>query len=154
MTEMEGNLSGAGKSFALVVARFNELVTERLTQGAADCLRRHGVEEEGIRLIRVPGAWELPQVVSRVASSGRYQGVVALGCIIRGGTPHFDFVAGEAVGGLGQVARSASVPVTLGVLTTDSVEQALERAGTKAGNKGWEAALSALEMASLFEKLE
>lgn len=154
MNEFHGDLNGTGKRFAIVVTRFNSLVTEQLVTGATDCLVRHGVEDADIDLFRVPGAWELPAAVSRVAGMGKYDGVIALGCVIRGGTPHFEYVAGEATRGLGAVARSASVPVSLGVLTTDTVDQALERAGTKAGNKGWDAALSALEMAGLFGQME
>ena len=154
MNEFNGELTGAGKRFAILVTRFNSLVTEQLVSGAKDCLLRHGAEEESIDLYRVPGAWELPAVASRVAAMGTYDGIIALGCVIRGGTPHFEYVAGEATRGLGVVAREASVPVSLGVLTTDTVDQALERAGTKAGNKGWDAALSVLEMADLFRKME
>lgn len=154
MNEFNGNLDGTGKRIAIVVTRFNSLITEQLVTGATDCLRRHGVEDGHIDLFRVPGAWELPSAVARVAGTGRYDGVVALGCVIRGGTPHFEYVAGEATRGLGAIARSSSVPVSLGVLTTDTVDQALERAGTKAGNKGWDAALSVLEMAGLFQQME
>ncbi|MGD2121524.1 MAG: 6,7-dimethyl-8-ribityllumazine synthase [Gemmatimonadota bacterium] len=154
MNEFNGDLNGSGKRFAIVVTRFNSLVTEQLVTGATDCLIRHGVDESDIDLYRVPGAWELPSAVARVADSERYDGVIALGCVIRGGTPHFEYVAGEATRGLGAVARGATIPVSLGVLTTDTVDQALERAGTKAGNKGWDAALSALEMAGLFQKME
>ncbi len=153
MNEFNGNLDGNGKRFAIVVTRFNSLVTEQLVNGAKDCLLRHGVEDEDIDLFRVPGAWELPSAVSRVVTNDKYHGVVALGCVIRGGTPHFEYVAGEATRGLGAVARNSTVPVSLGVLTTDTVDQALERAGTKAGNKGWDAALSVLEMAGLFEAM-
>ena len=155
MNEFHGDLQGEGKRFAIVVTRFNSLVTEQLVTGATDCLVRHGVKDDDIDLYRVPGAWELPATVSRVASmENKYHGVIALGCVIRGGTPHFEYVAGEATRGLGAVAREASVPVSLGVLTTDTVDQALERAGTKAGNKGWDAALSALEMSGLFDRME
>jgi 6,7-dimethyl-8-ribityllumazine synthase len=154
VNEFHGDLNGTGKRFAIVVTRFNSLVTEQLVTGATDCLLRHGVKDADIDLFRVPGAWELPAAVSRVAGMEKYDGVVALGCVIRGGTPHFEYVAGEATRGLGAVARSASVPVSLGVLTTDTVDQALERAGTKAGNKGWDAALSVLEMAGLFGQME
>lgn len=154
MNEYNGELRGEGKRFALLVTRFNSLVTEQLVTGAKDCLLRHGVADEAIDLFRVPGAWELPAVAARVVGSGRYDGVVALGCVIRGGTPHFEYVAGEATRGLGMVARDSSIPVSFGVLTTDTVDQALERAGTKAGNKGWDAALSALEMADLYRRLE
>jgi 6,7-dimethyl-8-ribityllumazine synthase len=153
VNEFNGSLDGNGKRFAIVVTRFNSLVTEQLVNGAKDCLLRHGVKDEDIDLYRVPGAWELPSAVSRVATNDKYHGVVALGCVIRGGTPHFEYVAGEATRGLGAVARNSTVPVSLGVLTTDTVDQALERAGTKAGNKGWDAALSVLEMAGLFEAM-
>jgi 6,7-dimethyl-8-ribityllumazine synthase len=154
VNEINGDLNGAGKRFAILVTRFNSLVTEQLVAGARDCLLRHGVAEDDMDLYRVPGAWELPAVAARVVGLGKYDAVVALGCVIRGGTPHFEYVAGEATRGLGMVARQASVPVSLGVLTTDTVDQALERAGTKAGNKGWDAALSALEMAELFKRME
>jgi 6,7-dimethyl-8-ribityllumazine synthase len=154
VNEFNGDLNGSGKRFAIVVTRFNSLVTEQLVTGAEDCLIRHGVEGGDIDLYRVPGAWELPSAVARVATSNNYDGVIALGCVIRGGTPHFEYVAGEATRGLGAVARTATIPVSLGVLTTDTVDQALERAGTKAGNKGWDAALSVLEMAGLFQVME
>lgn len=154
MNEISGDLNGAGKRFAILVTRFNSLVTEQLVTGAKDCLLRHGVSEDAIDLYRVPGAWELPVATARVVGLGKYDAVIALGCVIRGGTPHFEYVAGEATRGLGAVARGASIPVSLGVLTTDTVDQALERAGTKAGNKGWDAALSALEMAELFRRME
>ena len=153
MKEFNGNLDGTGKRFAIVVTRFNSLITEQLVTGATDCLLRHGVAEGDMDLYRVPGAWELPSAVARAAGMEKYAGVIALGCVIRGGTPHFEYVAGEATRGLGAVARDSSVPVSLGVLTTDTVDQALERAGTKAGNKGWDAALSVLEMAGLFEQM-
>lgn len=154
MNEFNGELSGAGKRFAIVVTRFNSLVTEQLVEGARDCLLRHGAEEDAIDLYRVPGAWELPAAAARVVKMERHDALIALGCVIRGGTPHFEYVAGEATRGLGLVAREAAIPVSLGVLTTDTVDQALERAGTKAGNKGWDAALSVLEMADLFRLME
>jgi 6,7-dimethyl-8-ribityllumazine synthase len=154
VNEISGDLNGAGKRFAILVTRFNSLVTEQLVAGAKDCLLRHGVSEDAIDLYRVPGAWELPVATARVVALGKHDAVIALGCVIRGGTPHFEYVAGEATRGLGAVAREASIPVSLGVLTTDTVDQALERAGTKAGNKGWDAALSALEMAELFRRME
>lgn len=154
MNEIHGDLNGAGKRFAILVTRFNSLVTEQLVKGANDCLLRHGVDEDAIDLYRVPGAWELPAAAARIVRSGKYDALVALGCIIRGGTPHFEYVAGEASRGLGAVARDAEIPVSFGVLTTDTVDQALERAGTKAGNKGWDAALSALEMSELFRRME
>jgi len=154
VNEISGDLNGAGKRFAILVTRFNSLVTDQLVSGAKDCLLRHGVTEDAIDLYRVPGAWELPAAAARVVALGKHDALVALGCVIRGGTPHFEYVAGETTRGLGVVAREASIPVSLGVLTTDTVDQALERAGTKAGNKGWDAALSALEMAELFRRME
>jgi 6,7-dimethyl-8-ribityllumazine synthase len=154
VNEYSGTPAGAGRRFALIVSRFNSLVTERLLVGARECLLQHGVDDDGIDVYSVPGAWELPQAAARVVGLGRHDGVIALGCVIRGDTAHFEYVAGEASRGLGEVARSSPLPVTFGVLTTDSVEQALERAGSEAGNKGWEAAISALEMADLFEALE
>lgn len=154
MSELKGNPVGEGKRFALAVSRFNELVTEELENGARACLRHHGVAESDIDTAWVPGAWELPPVVKRLALSDRYDGVVALGCVIRGETPHFDFVAGEASRGLANVALAATVPVTFGLLTTETLEQAMARAGGKGSNKGWDAALSALEMADLFSRLE
>jgi 6,7-dimethyl-8-ribityllumazine synthase len=149
-----GRLSGEGKRFAIVVSRFNELVTERLLAGARACLVQHGVREDDIDTFWVPGAWELPPVARRAAQSGRYDGVIALGCVIRGETPHFDYVAGEASKGLASVALSSDVPVAFGVLTTDTPDQALARAGGKNGNKGWDAAMSALEMSDLYRQLE
>jgi 6,7-dimethyl-8-ribityllumazine synthase len=152
--EISGSLGGEGLRFALVVARFNDLITERLLDGAVDALIRHGVEASNLQVIRVPGAWELPGATAQVLAKGGVDGVVALGCVIRGDTPHFEYVAGEAAGGLGALARTSPVPVIFGVLTTDTLDQALERAGSKAGNKGWEAAMSALEMANLYRELQ
>ncbi len=154
MAEFRGRLTGEGKRFALVVSRFNELVTERLAAGARACLVQHGARDEDVDTYWVPGAWEIPPVVQRAARSGRYAGIVALGCVIRGETPHFDYVAGEAAKGVAAVALAADVPVAFGVLTTDTTDQALARAGGKAGNKGWEAALSVLEMADLYRQME
>lgn len=153
MAEFLGRLDGTGRRFALVVSRFNELVTERLVAGARSCLVQHGVAEGDIDVVWVPGAWELPLAAQRVVRRGGYAGVVALGCVIRGETPHFDYVAGGAANGLAAVSLEASIPVALGVLTTDTAEQALARAGGKAGNKGWEAALGVLEMAGLCQQL-
>ncbi len=152
--EISGSLKGDGLRFALVVARFNDLITERLLAGAVDALTRHGVAPEDVQVVRVPGAWELPAAAARVVERGNVDGVVALGCVIRGATPHFDYVAGEAAAGLGILSRKATIPVIFGVLTTDTLEQALERAGSKGGNKGWEAAVSAVEMANLFRELQ
>jgi 6,7-dimethyl-8-ribityllumazine synthase len=152
MKTIEGNLVGGGK-FAIVVARWNEFVVESLLEGAMGCLRRHGVTEDDITIIRVPGAFELPVVVKKVAASGKYDAIIALGAVIRGGTPHFEYVSGECVKGLSMVSLDATLPVTFGVLTVDTIEQAIERAGTKAGNKGEEAAVTALEMVSLLKQL-
>lgn len=154
MNEHAGDLSGAGRRFALLVSRFNSLITDQLLSGARDCLVRHGVDDEAIDVYRVPGGWELPQAARKIAALGRHDAIVALGCVIRGATPHFEHIAGEASRGLGAVAREIEIPLSFGVLTTNTVEQALERAGTKAGNKGWDAALSALEMAALYDGLE
>jgi 6,7-dimethyl-8-ribityllumazine synthase len=149
MNVHEGNLVGQGLRFALVVSRFNSLVTEQLLQGALDALRRHGVEESAVDVFRCPGTFEVPAVLRRVVGSGRFDAVVALGAVIRGGTPHFEYVAGEVSKGVAQVALEAGLPVSFGVLTTDTLEQAIERAGSKAGNKGWEAAMAAIETANL-----
>ena len=155
MSDLEGTPRGEGKRIAIVVSRFNELVTERLLEGAVGSLREHGVAEDDLLVVRVPGAWELPGTVAAVLRTGDWDAVVALGCVIRGETPHFDFVAGEAARGLQELAlREPPVPIALGLLTTDTREQALARAGGDRGNKGWEAALTALEMADLYERLE
>lgn len=154
MNEYSGSLVGTGRRIALLVSRFNGAITERLVEGARDCLVRHGVADGDIDVVRVPGAWELPATAARVAALQRHDAIIALGCVIRGATPHFDHVAGEASSGLGAVARQQSIPVIFGVLTTDTIEQAVERSGTKAGNKGWDAALSALEMINLYGSLE
>jgi 6,7-dimethyl-8-ribityllumazine synthase len=145
----EGKLSAEGKKFGIVVSRFNSLITERLVEGAKDCLVRHGMAEKDLDIARVPGAWELPLVVKWMAESKRYDAVLALGCVIRGGTPHFDYVASEVTKGSASVQMDTGLPIALGVLTTDTIEQAIERAGTKHGNKGWEAALAAIEMVGL-----
>jgi len=143
-----------GDRYALVASRFNEFIVDRLVGGATDCIVRHGGSEAQIDLIRVPGSFELPQVALQVARSGQYAGVVLLGAVIRGGTPHFDMIANEVTKGTTQVALETGVPVIFGVLTTDTVEQAIDRAGTKMGNKGWEAAMSLLEMVDLFHLLK
>lgn len=153
MKIIEGDFAAAPGRYALVAARFNGFVVESLVAGARDVLLRHGVKDGSIELVRVPGAWELAPVVGKLAASGRYAAIVALGAVIRGATPHFDFVAGECAKGLARVAADSGVPVAFGVLTTDSIEQAIERAGTKAGNKGADAAMAALEMASLYRQL-
>jgi len=153
MTTFEGKLSGKGLKFALVVGRFNELISTRLYEGALDCLRRHDVADGDVDAAWVPGAFEMPLVAKRLAESGAYDAVICLGAVIRGGTPHFDFIAAEAAKGIAKVSLDSGVPVAFGVLTTDTVEQAVERAGTKAGNKGWAAAATALEMANLRREL-
>lgn len=151
--KIEGDfLPGKGK-YAIVASRFNSFIVEKLIEGALDTLRRHGVPENNITLIMAPGAYELPLLTKHVLAKGSYDAVIALGAVIRGGTPHFEYVAGECVKGLGQVSLDAGVPVAFGVLTVDTIEQAIERAGTKAGNKGSEAAMGAIEMVSVLSKL-
>jgi 6,7-dimethyl-8-ribityllumazine synthase len=152
MNVYEGSLVATGLKAALVVARFNGLVTEQLLAGAADALRRHGVKDAEIDVFRCPGTFELPALLRRIASSGRYDAVVALGAVIRGGTPHFEYVAGEATKGVAQVAMEAGCAVSMGILTCDTMEQALERAGVKAGNKGAEAAMAAIEQANVLRE--
>ncbi len=154
LTTFEGALTPAAGRFCIAAARFNAFIVEHLIAGATDALVRHGIDRAAIDLVRAPGSFELPQVVNRLAAKKRYQGIIALGAVIRGGTPHFEYVAGECVKGLAQVALQYDVPVSFGVLTVDTLEQAIERAGTKAGNKGAEAALSVLEMVNLYQALE
>jgi len=144
----EGKLKGEGLCFTLVVSRFNDLITSRLEEGARDCLLRHGVTDENIRTIRVPGAFELP-LAAQWAAEDKTDGILCLGAVIRGGTPHFDYVSAEVSKGCASVSLNGSLPVAFGVLTCDTLEQALERAGSKGGNKGWEAAMTALEMIDL-----
>lgn len=143
-----------GARFAVVASRFNHFIVDRLVDGAVDALARHGSPTERIVIVRVPGAWELPVVAKRLAGNGKFDAVIALGAVVRGGTPHFDYVAGEASKGLAGAAHQSTVPVVFGVLTTDTIEQAVERAGTKQGNKGWDAAVSAIEMVSLSRALD
>ena len=149
---IEGDLQGQGIKVSIVVSRFNGFITDRLLDGALDALRRHGVEEKGITVVRVPGAFEIPLGVRRAAGM-KVDAVIALGALIRGGTPHFDYLSAEVTKGVAQVMLDTGIPVSFGVLTTDTVEQAIERAGAKAGNKGAEAAQSALEMASLLRRM-
>ncbi len=153
MRTVEGKLSGAGLKFALVVSRFNSFITERLLEGALDCLRRQGVAEDDLIVARVPGAWEIPVVVKRLAQSKAYDGVICLGAVIRGSTPHFDYVAAEVSKGIAMVSLESGLPISFGILTTDTLEQAIERAGSKAGNKGFAAAEAALEMVNLLKDL-
>ena len=153
MPTIEGALSAAGLRFAIVASRFNGLIVESLIDGAVDAIARTGGNEDAVTIVRCPGAWELPQVVRKVIARGGIDAVIALGAVIRGATPHFDYVAGGAAQGIASVAAGADVAVSFGVLTTDTIEQALERAGTKAGNKGFDAALAAIELATLFRAL-
>ena len=150
---IEGGLTVSGARFCVVVARWNSFVVDSLEAGAIDTLKRHGANEEDITIVRLPGAFEMPLVLDKVAASGEYDGIVALGAVIRGGTPHFEYVAGEAVKGMAQVTLNHGVPIAFGVLTVDTIEQAIERAGTKAGNKGGEAAASTIEMVNLLRQL-
>jgi 6,7-dimethyl-8-ribityllumazine synthase len=151
---LEGKLNAEGLRFAVVVSRFNDFISARLVDGAMDALVRHGAREDDIVLIKAPGAFEIPVVAKKLAKTSNYDAVVCLGAVIRGATPHFDYVAAEVSKGIATVGLETEVPVTFGVLTTDSLEQAIERAGSKAGNKGWEAAMAAIEMADLLRKLE
>lgn len=150
---VEGYFSAQGAKFCIVSSRFNSFIVEQLEGGAIDALVRHGADKSAITLVKAPGAFELPMVVQRIAASKKYDAIIVLGAVIRGGTPHFEYVAGECVKGIAHVALQYDLPVSFGVLTVDSIEQAIERAGTKAGNKGAEAALSAVEMVSLFKNL-
>ena len=153
MKIIEGDYSAPVGKYALLVSRWNSFVVEHLKEGAIDALKRHGVKEESIEIVYAPGAFEFPLVAQKLAETKKYDAIVALGAVIRGGTPHFDYVAGECTKGLAQVSMNAGIPVTFGVLTVDSIEQAIERSGTKAGNKGAEAALTALEVVSLLGKI-
>ena len=148
---LEGNFQNANARYAITVGRFNSFVVESLLSGALDALKRHGVTDDNITIVRAPGAWELPLVAKKLIATGKYDAVIALGAVIRGGTPHFDFVAGECAKGLGAVSLDSDIPVSFGVLTVDSIEQAIERSGTKAGNKGADAAMVAIEMISLLK---
>ncbi|ADU65886.1 6,7-dimethyl-8-ribityllumazine synthase [Desulfurispirillum indicum S5] len=153
MNVFEGSLIAPHKPVAIVVSRFNAFITESLLQGALDFLKRHGMSESDIDVVRAPGAFEIPLVADRLALTGKYSGIICLGAVIRGGTPHFDYVASEVTKGVAHVSLQRGIPVSFGVLTTDSIEQAIERAGTKAGNKGAEAAASVVEMMNLLEQI-
>lgn len=150
---IEGDFCAVSGTYALIVSRWNSFVVESLKDGALDALRRHGVADENITIYYVPGAFEFPLMAQKIAATGKFDAIIALGAVIRGGTPHFDYVAGECTKGLAQVSLNAAIPVTFGVLTVDSIEQAIERSGTKAGNKGEEAAKTALEMVSVLGKV-
>ncbi|QGN08139.1 6,7-dimethyl-8-ribityllumazine synthase [Halorhabdus sp. CBA1104] len=149
MTELEGELDASGREFGIVVSRFNDLITGKLLDGALDTLTRHGADEAAIDVARVPGSWEIPLMAKQMAESGEYDAVIALGAVIRGETPHFEYVSNEATKGVAKATLDTDVPITFGVLTTDTTEQAIDRAGVKQGNKGSEAAESAIEMADL-----
>ena len=153
INKIEGGLEARGLRFAIVVTRFNSIITERLAAGAVDALLRTGCAEDDITVVHIPGSWELPLVARELAESKKYDALICLGAVIRGDTPHFDYVAGEAAKGLGQVSSQYGIPVAFGVLTTNTVEQAIDRAGAKNGNKGFDAAMTAVEMANVLRKL-
>lgn len=153
MKKIEGNLLGKGKKFAVVASRFNEFIVNKLVSGAEDAFIRHGVNDDDISLVWVPGAFEIPLTAQKLAQSGKYDAVVCLGAVIRGATSHYDYVCAEVSKGIANVGLNTGVPVIFGVITTDNIEQAVERAGTKAGNKGFDAAVSAIEMTNLIDKL-
>lgn len=152
-TIVEGKLNAAGMTFGVVVSRFNHFVTDRLVEGCIDTLVRHGAVDDDITLVRVPGSFEIPTTVARLAESGRFNAIIALGAVIRGSTPHFDYIAAEVTKGIAQAGMQNDIPISYGVITTDTLEQAIERAGTKAGNKGADAALAAIELADLYRQL-
>jgi 6,7-dimethyl-8-ribityllumazine synthase len=152
-TVIEGFLDGSGKRFGIVVGRFNDLISRKLLEGALDCLLRHKADKEAITVVWAPGALEIPLVAQKMAASKQFDALICLGAVIRGGTPHFDYVAAESAKGIAQVGLENRIPVINGVLTTETIDQAIERAGTKAGNKGWNAAQSAMEMVDLLSKI-
>jgi 6,7-dimethyl-8-ribityllumazine synthase len=145
----EGNISGEGKKFGIIVSRFNDFISDRLLGGTLDALARHGAQDKNIDIVKVPGAFEIPLMAKKMAEGKKYHAIICLGAVIRGSTPHFDYVSAEVSKGIAQVSLESGIPVIFGVLTTDTLEQAIERAGSKAGNKGWSAAVAAMEMASL-----
>ncbi len=149
----EGNINAQGMRFAVVASRFNDFITARLTEGALDALLRAGADEKDIQIFKTPGAFELPLVAQKLAKGGRFDAIICVGALIRGATPHFDYISAEVTKGIAAAAMDTGVPIAFGVLTTDNIEQAIERAGTKAGNKGWDAAMSAIEMVDLFRKI-
>ncbi|EDP73340.1 6,7-dimethyl-8-ribityllumazine synthase [Hydrogenivirga sp. 128-5-R1-1] len=151
MKEINGQLDAKGLKFAVVVGRFNSLITEKLLEGAVDCIVRHNGSEDNITVVRVPGSFEIPLTAKKLAKSGKYDAVICLGAVIRGSTPHFDYVANEVTKGIAQVSLETEVPIAYGILTTDTIEQAVERAGTKMGNKGFDAALTAIEMVNVLK---
>ncbi|MBI1810887.1 MAG: 6,7-dimethyl-8-ribityllumazine synthase [Nitrospirae bacterium] len=153
MKILEGELQAKGLKFAIVVSRFNDFITSKLLDGAKDALLRHGAKEEDIDIARVPGSFEIPLIAKKLASKGTYNAVICLGTVIRGATPHFEYVAAEVSKGVAAASMETGVPIAFGVITSDTIEQAVERAGTKSGNKGWDAAITAIEMAQLLKKL-
>ncbi len=153
MKRLEGELQAKGLKFAIVVSRFNDFITSKLLDGAKDALLRHGAKEEDIDIARVPGSFEIPLIARKLASKGTYNAVICLGTVIRGATPHFEYVAAEVSKGVAAASMETGVPIAFGVITSDTIEQAVERAGTKSGNKGWDAAITAIEMAQLIKKL-
>lgn len=153
MNLIEGKISASNYKFAIVQSRFNEFIGDKLLEAALDCLRRHNCEERNITVIKVPGAFEIPVATDKLASQKRFDAIICLGAVIRGATPHFEYISSSVSSGISQTALKHGIPVVFGVLTTDTIEQAIERSGTKSGNKGWDAALTAIEMADLFQKL-
>jgi len=153
MNLIEGKISASNYKFAIVQSRFNEFVGDKLLEAALDCLRRHNCEDRNITVVKVPGAFEIPVAADKLASQKRFDAIICLGAVIRGATPHFEYISSSVANGISQTALKHGVPIIFGVLTTDSVEQAIERSGTKSGNKGWDAALTAIEMADLFQKI-
>lgn len=151
---IEGKIIAEGFRFAIIVSRFNDFISSKLVEGAMDALVRHGAEEDQISLVKVPGAFEIPMAAKRLADTGKYDAIVCLGAVIRGATAHFDYVAAEVSKGIASISLETGIPVTFGVLTTENLEQAIERAGSKSGNKGWDAAIAAMEMVSLFKAME
>jgi 6,7-dimethyl-8-ribityllumazine synthase len=151
---VEANLNAQGKKFSIVASRFNDFITDRLVSGAMDALKRSGAAEDDIQIVKVPGAFEIPLIAKKIAARGQHHALICLGAVIRGATPHFDYVSAEVSKGIAQVSLESGTPVIFGILTTDSIEQAIERAGTKAGNKGWSAAMAAIEMANLIEAVD
>jgi len=151
---IEGEISGKGIRFAIVVSRFNDFVSQRLLDGALDALKRHGASDDQINIVRVPGAFEIPAMAKRLSSDSRFDCVICLGAVIRGATPHFEYISSQVARGIASVALESPIPIAFGVITCDTLEQAIERAGAKSGNKGWDAAMSAMEMVNLFEALK
>jgi 6,7-dimethyl-8-ribityllumazine synthase len=151
---IEGEISAKGITFAIIVSRFNDFITQRLLDGALDALKRHGASDEQVTIVKVPGAFEIPSMARKMALSGQFDGVICLGAIIRGATPHFEYISAQAARGIASVALESQIPVAFGLITSDTLEQAIERAGTKSGNKGWDAAISAMEMVNLYKALD